>query len=147
MKKRSNDAAKKAQYMKRARNGMKGFEISWIDEDPFSENGKIHGGEVGHANPTQRLICRDMWKRCSQWIVETEFVWLIQMRVVFYDRDEPYDDYEFVFTCSLRGNKSGILNEAMEKEFLYSIDLNSKAEVRKKGVYSHCEFMATVVGV
>lgn len=151
MKKRSNDATKKAQYMKRARNGMKGFEMSWIAESPFPIGSKIHDGEVNHANPTQRLICRNMWNRCSQWIVETEFTWFIQMRVVCVDspRGDRFDDFEFTYTCTLRGNKSDILNDAMETEFKAAIDGNNAYPEghKNKGVYSHCEFMATVVGV
>ena len=65
-KKRSNDSKRKAAYMKRARRGMMGFCITWMDSDPFTENGRIDGGEIDHANPTQKLICRDMWQRCSQ---------------------------------------------------------------------------------
>ncbi len=151
VKKRSNNNVKKAQYMKRARNQMKGFCITWADSDPFSENGRIDGGDIDHANPTQKLICKDMWKRCSQWIVSTEFNWQIIMRVVFTGaaNGDKYDDYDFTYTCTLRGHKSEILNDAMEKALQESIDGNNAYPEghKNKGVYSHCEFLAQVIGV
>jgi len=152
-KKRSNNTKKKAAYLKRARNGMRGFTITWADSDPFpfSGNGTIDGGEIDHANPTQKLICIDMWKRCSQWIVTQEFTWLVIMRVIHTgtQNGDKYDDYEFKYTCTLRGNKSDILNDAMEKALKESIDGNNAYPDghKNKGVYSHCEFMAQVVGV
>lgn len=150
-KKRSNSSVKKAQYMKRARAQMKGFCITWRDFDPFSENGKIDGGEIDHANPTQKLICREMWQRCSQWIVSTEFTWQVTMRVIFTGatKGDCYCDYDFTYTCTLRGNKSEILNNAMEQSLKEAIAGNNAYPEghKNKGVYSHCEFLAQVVGV
>ena len=150
-KKRSSDSKKKAQYMKRARAGMRGFSVAWSDSDPFSENGTIEGGDIDHANPTQKLICRDMWKRCSQWIVETEFQWSVIMRVIFEGapRGDVWVDCDFNFTCSLRGKKSEILNDAMEAAL---IDAKAGNDAypdghKNKGNYSRCEFLAQVVGV
>lgn len=150
-KKRSNNTKKKAAYLKRARNGMRGFTITWADSDPFSENGTIDGGEIDHANPTQKLICIDMWKRCSQWIVTQEFTWQVIMRVIFTGapNGDKYDDYEFKYTCTLRGNKSEILNNEMEKALKESLAGNDAYPEghKNKGIYSHCEFMAIVAGV
>lgn len=150
-KKRGRDPKKKAAYMKRARRGMLGFTIHWLDTDPFSENGKIDGGTIDHANPTQKLICIDMWRRCSQWVVSTEFTWQVIMRVVYIGapKGEKHDDYDFTFTCTLRSHKSEILNDAMEKCLRESIAGNDsyKDGDRNKGVYSHCEFLAVVIGV
>ena len=150
-KKRSSDSKKKAQYMKRARAGMKGFVIGWSDSDPFSENGTIEGGDIDHSNPTQKLICRDMWTRCSQWIVETEFQLAVIMRVIFEGapRGDVWVDCDFNFTCSLRGKKSEILNDAMEAAL---IDARAGNDAypdghKNKGTYSRCEFLAQVVGV
>ena len=148
---RSNDKTKKAQYLKRARESMRGFSIGWVDDDPFTDNGVITGGHVDHSNPTQKLICRDMWARCSQWIVESEFQWLVTMRVIFEGspRGDVWVDCEFNFTCSLRGKKSEILNDAMEDAL---IDAKAGNDAypdghKNKGTYSRCEFLAQVVGV
>lgn len=149
-KKRTNNNVKKAQFMKRARRGMMGFTVIWSDSDPFSENGNIDGGEIDHANPTQKLICRDMWNRCSQWIVSTEFTWHVVMRVCWKDyKNVEAVDCHHVYTCSLRGNKSEILNDAMEKSLKDTIAGNDNYPDghKNKGVYSHCEFMAVVIGV
>ena len=149
-KKRTNNNVKKAQYMKRARRGMMGFTVIWSDSDPFSENGTIDGGEIDHANPTQKLICKDMWNRCSQWIVSTEFTWVVIMRVCWkeYSRIEAVDCHHR-FTCALRGHKSEILNDAMEqslKEVLAGNNAYPDGH-KNKGTYSHCEFLAQIVGV
>jgi len=149
-KKRGSNPKMKAQYMKRARRGMIGFTIIWSDTDPFNDNGVIDGGIIDHSNPTQKLICMDMWKRCSQWIVTTEFTWHIVMRVCWqdYKKIEAVDCHH-TYTCSLRGHKSEILNDAMEKslkEVLAGNDHYKDGDPRK-GVYSHCEFLAEVIGV
>ncbi|MET0356197.1 MAG: hypothetical protein ABW044_05425 [Cellvibrio sp.] len=150
-KKRSNNQKKIASFHKRARKGMLGFSIAWADSDPFNDNGHITGGVIDHGNPTQKLICIDMWKRCSQWIVNTEFTWQVIMRVIYMGapKGDKYDDYEFTFTCSLRGNKSEILNDAMEESLNESIKANSSYPDgdRHKGVYDRCEFLAVIVGV
>lgn len=150
-KKRSNSKTKLAQFQKRARAGMRGFSLSWIDTDPFSELGDIQGGQVDHANPTQKLICRDMWRRCSQWIVTQEFTWHIVMRVVYTctKKGDKHDDIELDITCSLRGNKSDMLNDKLEAFYINSLSLNAdlKAGHKNRGVYSHCEFLAVVIGV
>jgi hypothetical protein len=149
-KKRGSNTKMKSQYMKRARRGMMGFTVIWSDSDPFSENGKIDGGEIDHANPTQKLICRDMWNRCSQWIVSTEFTWVVIMRVCWkeYTKIEAVDCHHR-FTCALRGHKSEILNDAMEQSMKEVLAGNDAYPIghKNKGTYSHCEFLAQVVGV
>jgi hypothetical protein len=141
----------KAAHMKRARKGMLGFTVTWLDTDPFTEGGNIEGGDIDHANPIQKVICRDMWKRCSQWIVSTEFTWRVIMRVVFVGaaKGDCFADAEHIFTCTLRGPKSEILNDAMEqslKEFLAGNESYPEGH-KNKGVYSHCEFLAEVIGI
>lgn len=149
-KKRGSNPKMKAQYMKRARRGMLGFTVTWLDPDPFADNSEIEGGDIDHANPTQKLICLDMWKRCSQWIVSTEFTWVVIMRVCWkeYTKIEAVDCHHR-FTCALRGHKSEILNDAMEqslKEVLAGNDAYPDGH-KNKGTYSHCEFLAQIVGV
>lgn len=141
----------KADYAKRVRRGMLGFSVSWIDADPFSESADIAGGEITHANPTQRLICRDMWRKCSQWIVSTEFVWAVRMVVIFETekRGDLHVEYDINYTGTLRGAKSEILNDELQKCFDDAIAANnSLAEGHKnKGKYLQTEFTAKVVGV
>lgn len=150
-KKRSNSKKKMASFMERARRGMKGMILRWTDTDPFSESGHIFDTEVNHKNPTQKLIVLDMWSRCQDWILNTEFTWCVTMRVIFETEKRGYkvDEYEFNFTCTLRGPKSEILNDAMEVELKDSLRCNdAMADGHKnKGRYKHCEFSAVIVGV
>lgn len=150
-KKRSNSKKKMASYQERARRGLKGMILKWIDSDPFSENGIITDTDVTHSNPTQRLIVRDMWARCNDWILNTEFTYCVIMRVVFETerRGLKVDEFEFNYTCTLRGAKSEILNDAMERELKEAIRCNDSipSEHKNKGKYLHCEFIATITGV
>jgi len=138
----------KAEYMKRARRGMLGMAISWIDLDPFDEKATIAGGEINHANPTQKLICEDMWRRCSHWIVNTEFTWQVRM-VVIFDGARETPDYLFTHTGTLRGHKSDELNDAMQKAFdeAHKANASYKDGHKNKGVYLQTEFVAQIVGV
>lgn len=149
-KERSNKKKKMASYQERARRGLKGMMLRWSDSDPFSESGKIFDTDVTHTNPTQRLIVKDMWYRCNDWILNTEFQYLVTMDVVFETekRGDKIDQFEFEFTCTLRGDKSQILNDAMEAELVESIKCNDAIPEghKNKGIYKHCEFTATIVG-
>jgi hypothetical protein len=142
---------KMAQYIKRARRHMAGVILAWTDTDPFSEGGEIRDTDVTHKNPTQRLIARDMWDRCRDWMVTTEFTWLVTMRVIYTGtaKGDKVDTLEFRHTCSLRGNKSDELNDAMQAELKESLKGNDAFPEghRNKGVYDRCEFVAVVVGV
>ena len=150
-KKRGNAKTKMAEYQKRARRGLIGLTLKWIDADPFSESAEISGTAVTHSNPTQRLICQDMWRRCSEWITQSEFTWQVDMTVIFETdhRGQKRDEYEFIFTCTLRGNKSDILNDAMKAALEESVAGNAAFPDghKNKGVYQRCEFSAKVVGV
>jgi len=153
-KKRSNYSKKKAQYMKRVRNGMRGFVLGWASDDPFSddkEGGDITNCTIDHANPTQKLICVSVWQKCAHWIVETEFQWCVIIRVIFEGapKGDVWVDCELNYTCSLRGKKSQTLNDALEAAL---IDAKAGNDAypdghKNKGVYSRCEFLAQVVGV
>lgn len=142
---------KMAEYLKRARRGMLGATLKWVDTDPFSESGEIRDTEVTHKNPTQRLVVRDMWARCSSWILNTEFTWLVTLRVIYEtaQRGSKIDEIEFRYTCTLRGDKSQTLNDAMESELAASLAGNRAFEDghKNKGEYQHCEFIAEIVGV
>lgn len=149
-KKRSNSKKKMASYQERARRGLKGMILRWIDTDPFSENGEIKNPEVTHKNPTQRLIVRDMWYRCNSWILTNEFTYCVTMKVVFETekRGLKVDEFEFNYTCTLRGAKSDTLNDAMQAELVESLRCNDAIPDghKNKGRYLHCEFTAEIVG-
>ena len=148
---RSGNATKMAQFHKRARAGMRGFELHWTSTEPFVDSSDVQNVHIWHANPTQRLICADMWNRCQKWIVETEFQWLIVMKIIIETEKRGYaiTECEFQYTCSLRGPKSKTLNDAMEKEFNETIAGNNAYPVghKNKGKYLRCEFIAKVAGV
>lgn len=150
-KERSNKKRKMASYQERARRGLKGMVLRWTDSDPFSENGTITDTDVTHSNPTQRLLVRDMWARCSDWIVSTEFTYLVTMRVVFdtEKRGQKVDILEFDYTGTLRAAKSQMLNDVMEKELKSSLKSNDSLPGghKNKGNYLYCEFIAQIVGV
>lgn len=150
-KKRTNSKNKMAAYQKQARKGIKGLILKWADAEPFIEQAAIWNTDVSHTNPTQRLLVGEMWRECAQWICNTEFTWRVSMLVVF-DTDKrglKVDDYEFNFTCTLRGKKSEILNDAMQEALREShAGNNSLPDGHKnKGIYQHCEFVAQVIGI
>lgn len=131
---------KMADYLKRARRGMKGMVLSWHDADPFSESAEISNTDVTHHNPTNRLIVQDMWSSCNDWILNSEFTWLVQMRVVFTGtkRGDKVDEYEFHYSCTLRGAKSETLNDAMQAALNESVaGNNALADGHKKKVFIH----------
>lgn len=150
-KERSNKKKKMASYQERARRGLKGMILKWTDTDPFSEEGKIFDTDVSHENPIQRIIVKDMWYRCNEWILNTEFQYIVTMDVVFETekRGNKIDQFEFEFTCTLRGAKSEILNDAMEAELAESIRCNDAIPEGHKnnGIYKHCFFTAKIVGI
>jgi hypothetical protein len=146
--KRAMTTDTKAEYAKRARRGMKGMALSWIDENPFDDNAKIFAPMVDHVNPTQKLICEDMWNRCKDWILNTEFTWLVRMVVVFDGaKDQP--DYYFDFTGALNGDKSKELNGKMADAYdeAHKANASFKDGHKNKGVYLQTEFLAQIVGV
>lgn len=150
-KKRCNAKTKMAEYQKRARAGLKGLTLTWSDSDPFKEDGDITNTNVSHKNPIQNIIVKDMWYRCSHWILNTEFTWLTTMQVIFETekRGDRIDEYEFRFTCSLRGNKSQILNDAMEEALIESKTSNESYPTghKNKGKYKICHFNSEIAGV
>lgn len=115
VKKKTNNKDKMARYQKQARRGLKGLALSWVDADPYAENAEISSTSVSHTNPIQRIVVGEMWARCAEWICNTEFTWLVRMTVIYdaQKRDIKPDQYEFTYTCTLRGKKSDELNEAM----------------------------------
>lgn len=133
---------------------MLGFSFIWRDEDPFSESATIANAQVTHKNPTQRLICQDMWRRCSEWILTTEFTWVVFMEVVFSapnkaNADFKVEDGEFRITAPLRKEGESRLSDAMEAFLIEVKALNDQLPDghKNKGEYLHCNFQATIEGV
>ena len=146
-KKRSNNTKKKAAYMKRARQGMRGFALLWTG----TGLNDIESAIVDNSNPIQKLISQSMWDQCKSWILTTEFVWEVTMRMIHTGTasGDKYDDAIFNFTCTLRGEKAEILHEEIQKAFEGFIAGNNAYPDghKNKGIYSHCEFLAQIVGV
>jgi hypothetical protein len=152
-KKGSLTKSAKAGYIKRVRRGFLGFTIQWIDMDPGADVSKIYGAKVDHVNPTQRLICKQMWAASTDMILLWEYTWEVYFRVTFTDvgpdRGAGYTDYPIRLTCALRGKKSDAMCGAIAEAYANAINANNsyKDGHKKKGTYSHCEFRATIVGV
>ena len=146
--KRAMTTGTKAEYTKRARRGMKGMALSWIDANPFDDNAKIFAPIVDHVNPTQKLICEEMWHRCKDLILNTEFIWLVRM-VVFFEGAKNQPDYYFDFTGALNGEKSKELNGKMAEAYAEAHKANARFKDghKNKGVYLQTEFVAQIVGV
>lgn len=150
-KKNKNDKGKMARYLKQARKLMKGFSVYWVDSHPFTEDGGISNDGVSHTNPTQKIIAQKMWDDCKLWILNTEFTWLVRMTVIYDtpNRGIKPDQYDFTYTCTLRGKKSDDLNEAMKAALKKSMAGNDAYPDghKNKGKYLYCEFIAQIVGV
>jgi len=155
---RSNAKTKMAQYAKRARRGVMGLTIKWHDKEPFHDSTgpeTINKTEVTHANPTQRLICQDMWRRCQKWIVESEFTWLVTVDVVYASNrgGEKRDQGEFRLTCGIRRPGDDRMNDAIEKFITesrlanYQVGESLGTDHKSYGVYLRTEFVAVIVGV
>lgn len=154
LKKRSNDKQKKAAYAKRARRGMMGFTMVWWDDDPFNENSEIRDARVTHVNPTQKLICVDMWRAAQDWILTTEFTWTVYVDAHFElnnkaSADLKKEEGEFRITGPLRKPGFNGLNDAIEawlKEVRFLNDQLPDGH-KNKGKFTGCKFQSTVTGV
>jgi hypothetical protein len=158
VKKRSNAKTKISGYTKRARRGVLGLTLKWHDTNPLIDSTdpeSITQTEVWHSNPTQRLICRDMWARCQKWIVESEFTWLVSVVVVYASNrgGEKRDEAEFRLTCGIRNPADERLSDAIEG-FITESRINNHLVGEQKGTdhksygeYLRTEFVARIVGI
>lgn len=154
VKKRSNHKQKNAAYVKQARRGMMGFTIVWWDDDPFHESSVIRDSRVTHVNPTQKLICIDMWNAAQNWILTTEFTWTVYVDAHFElnnkaSADLKKEEGEFRITGPLRKPGFNDLNDAIEawlKEVRFLNDQLPDGH-KNKGRFTGCNFQSTVTGV
>lgn len=80
----------KEAMLKRARAGIKGLIISWIDEDPLTESSKVIPGKVNHRNPIYRLSARKIFEDHGEFITQHQnFRWRVNINVIFdYDNGQ-----------------------------------------------------------
>lgn len=80
----------KNQMLKRARAGVKGLIISWIDTNPLRDTHEPINGEVTHKNPLFKLVAKKVFKDFGDWITFGQpFHWLITITVIFdYDNGQ-----------------------------------------------------------
>ncbi len=127
--------------------------ISWRDHDPVSGNGEITRPAVGHKNPIQKLIVLDMWKRYHEWILTTEFTWLVKCNVVFETRERiKIEEIEVTYTCPLRdmdSEKSTAIDDAIKQEVIAAITANNSVPDghKNKGVFQYVDYYAQIIGV
>lgn len=147
----------KSAYLKRARASLKGLVLFWSDEFPLMEGyHKISETGVNHKNPTQKLICQDMWRRCQKFIVESDFTWHVSVKLIYTstrDRMDKVDIGVFRKTCAIRGRNNAELDTAIEA-FIIESRLNNNLvgddlgqDHKSFGVFQRAEFTATIVGV
>jgi len=80
--------------LKRARAGVKGLIIDWVDEDPLTDSSKVIPGNVSHRNPVYRLTARKIFEDHGEFITRHQsFRWLVTIKVVF-DYDNGQRQYE-----------------------------------------------------
>jgi len=137
-----------AHSIERSRRGVKGLALSWIDLDPSVDNSKIFCPDVDHVNPTQKLICRDIWARYKDWILDTEFTWLVRM-VVIFEGAKNMPDFEFVYTGPIKGQKSLALTDKIIEAYRDAHKANDSYKIghKNKGVYQQTEFTAQIIGI
>lgn len=74
----------KPHMIKRARAGVKGLIISWVDKDPLRNSSEVIPGDVTHRNPVYRLTARKVFEDFGDWITNRmPFRWLITIKVIF----------------------------------------------------------------
>lgn len=157
--KRGNYKQTMAQNLKRARAGLLGLNLSWTDTQPLvkSEHGEtISDFKVWHKNPTNRLICQDMWRQSQKWIVENEFTWLVIIKI-FYESNrvsmDKVDIGEFKCTCAIRYEGDQRMDDKIEKFIIecrlanYLVAEEKGIDHKSYGVFQRAEFSATIVGI
>ena len=76
--------------LKRARAGIKGLIIDWIDIDPLTDSSRVIPGNVGHKNPVYRLTAREIFEDHGEFITQRQsFRWVVKIDVIFdYDNGQ-----------------------------------------------------------
>lgn len=72
------------QIQKRARAGVKGLIISWIDVEPLRDGTDLANGRITHRNPVYRLTARTIFRDFGDWITtKAPFRWQINIKLYF----------------------------------------------------------------
>lgn len=125
--------------IKRARAGVKGLIIYWIDKDPLSASSKVIPGNVDHRNPIYRLTARKIFQDYGDFIARKQsFRWLLTIKVVFdYDNGQrQYEERELEAFST-----TSVLNEyALEQ-------IEDAMRYGDKSKYKHTEFKIECIGV
>ena len=158
-KKRSNNKAMHAAYMKRARRGLRGMILAWRDYEPLTDTeapDSITKTEVTHRNPTQKLIAMHMWKTANKFIIETVFTWKVSVKLVYRSNRDgalKIDEGEFTLTCGIRDKSDTRLDQAIEAFITESKLANALVgeqmgkDHKSYGEYLYTDFCAEIIGV
>lgn len=84
----------KNNMIKRARAGVKGLIIEWIDKDPLRNKYEHISGKVTHRNPLFRMCAQKVFTDFGEWITHKQpFHWLITITVIFdYDNGQQQQE-------------------------------------------------------
>jgi len=125
--------------IKRARAGVKGLIIDWVDEDPLTDSSKVIPGNVSHRNPIYRLTARKIFEDHGEFITKKQsFRWLVTIKVVFdYDNGQrQYEERELEAFATI-----SVINEyALEQ-------IEDAMRYGDKSKYTHTEFKIECIGV
>jgi len=126
------------QMIKRARAGVKGLIIDWIDEDPLTDSSKVIPGNVSHRNPVYRLTAKKIFEDHGEFITKQQsFRWLVCINVIFdYPKNRQIETRELeAFTTISKLNEFAL--EQIEDAMRYG----------DKSKYKHTEFSIECIGV
>jgi hypothetical protein len=83
-------ARDKNKMLKRARAGIKGLILSWVDKDPLKDQSEVIPCGVTHRNPVYKLTAAKIFEDFGDFITNKQrFRWLIKIDVIFdYDNGQ-----------------------------------------------------------
>lgn len=110
---------KQRNALHKAKRLVKGLVISWEDQDPLSDGQKVGAGKVSHRNPVYRLMAKDIFRGCGDWIVHQQPLrWLIKICVVFrYDNGVDQEEIRELEGCSTIDGLNEFCMEEIEDAF------------------------------
>ena len=127
----------------------------WRDSNPLGECDRrfISHDCVTHENKIKKLHCLKMWKHKSNFVLQTEFTWLITAEVVFETPNKMHSSHdiewgEFRLTAPFQAPGDERMNNAILEHITEAIEKNNRlADGHKnKGVYLHVNFKAMIEG-
>jgi len=129
----------KNKMLKRARAGIKGLIIKWIDADPLTESSKVIPGDVSHRNPVFRLTAKKIFEDHGEFITQHQsFRWVIKIDVIFdYDNGQRQIESRELEAFST-------ISELNEFALIEIKDAMRHGDINK---YKHTEFTIECIGV